>query len=268
MLMRLYSILSIGLSAALFTAISGPAFSADRPQALGLVATLNPIPMTCAEKACEVVLSSFCLQQKRRSPSPADAYEATQSGMIKFTARTADGRMIMLSGIAAEIRPDPEYTSVRVIIEKPDLAAFGHAAIHVTVTPKATLVPVGGVPTDNAQDQALEAATGPHREIAAEFFETNGERAHAVDLANRLLNHLPRTGRLDPARRQSVWHATNGAEAKTNGSARQWVGEVYRNCAKAADASPRETLRRCLAAWHHRSLAKTNRAFWAALPGV
>lgn len=133
----------------------------------------------------------------------------------------------------------------------------------LTVAPNASLVPIGVEESD-----AMAVATGAHRRIAAEFFDNGDKRAKAVRLAARLMNALPRGGRLDPGQRQTVWRDAAGTSAQSNGSAREWIGEVYRNCAKAADASPRHTLRRCLADWHHQSLSKTNRSFWSALAGV
>lgn len=255
----LTSLLFLGFAAA----IASPAAAAKWPQALGLVATAMPVPMQCQDGRCDAVLSAFCLQQKRRSPSPADLYAPTRADHVRLAIHTADGRMIPLDGARAEFRPDPEYTSVRISISANVLSGLAGAEIRVSVASHASLVPVGADETD-----ALRAATGPHRQIAAGFFENGDTRTNAVDLANRLLNALPRNGRLASAQRQSVWRRTVRAAGDVDPQARQWIGELYRNCGKAADMSERHTLRRCLGAWHHRSLSGTNKTFWSALPGV
>ncbi|MEC8135960.1 MAG: hypothetical protein VX107_07370, partial [Pseudomonadota bacterium] len=56
--------------------------------------------------------------------------------------------------------------------------------------------------------------------------------------------------------------------AKKHRAATTWMIEVYWNCSKVADSSLRHTMRLCLSDWHHRSLPKTNKTFWASFAGV
>lgn len=255
-----YSMLTVVLFAFLAAL---PTQAMEPPQALGLVATTDPVPLTCSAYECEIVVSAFCLQQDRRSPSPDDLYRPVRDDMIRFSLGEKGGTSTALDVPPMSIRPDPEYTSVRFVIRRPAGLEARSVSVWLTVAPNASLVPIGVEESD-----AMAVATGAHRRIAAEFFDNGDKRAKAVRLAARLMNALPRGGRLDPGQRQTVWRDAAGTSAQSNGSAREWIGEVYRNCAKAADASPRHTLRRCLADWHHQSLSKTNRSFWSALAGV
>jgi hypothetical protein len=255
-----YSMLTVVLFAFLAAL---PTQATEPPQALGLVATTDPVPLTCSAYECEIVVSAFCLQQARRSPSPDDLYRPVRDDMIRFSLGVKGGSLTALDALPMSIRPDPEYTSVRLIVRRPASLEAESVSVWLTVAPNASLVPIGG-----EESNSMAVATGAHRRIAAGFFDNGDKRAKAVRLAARLMNALPRNGRLDPAQRQSVWQDAAGASALGDGSVHKWIGEVYRNCAKAADASQRHTLRRCLADWHHQSLSKTNRSFWSALAGV
>jgi len=243
--------------------ISVPAASAELPQALGLVATATPIPMRCEGGVCRATLSAFCLQQDHRSPSPADEYRAVGAGTVRLAGRSVEGKEIELSALPLRFRAAPEYTAIEISFPEAALGPVQLTEVTVQVPAGASLVPV-----DAPKSAALANAVGPHREAAKQFFESSDTRGKSVDLANRLINQLPRTGRLAPADRQTVWEKVVQGGAKKDRAATEWMAEVYRNCSKAADASQRHTLRRCLSAWHHQSLSKTNKAFWAALAGV
>ncbi len=53
------------LSGGVFLATASTAAAGDPPQALGLVATAEPVPFHCDGAECSVNLSALCLQQKR-----------------------------------------------------------------------------------------------------------------------------------------------------------------------------------------------------------
>lgn len=233
----------------------------DPPQALGLVATAKPIPIYCDAAECSAYLSAFCLQQKRRSPVPSDLYRQAADGTVQVSARTLDGAQVILDGKELTFRPDPEYTSVRVSISRSVVTALDIKTLQLTVRKNASLLPI-----EAAASADLDAAIGAHRDIAARFFENSDSRTRAVHMVNRLMNELPRTSSSNQKERQSAWKKAGNAQS--DASVKQWIGELYRNCEKAADASPYLNLRQCLADWHHRSLSNTNKLFWSALTGV
>lgn len=249
------------LSASIVFGAIAPALAGEPPQALGLVATAEPIPINCEGTHCTANLSAFCLQQKRRSPSPTDRYRQAAAGKAVITAKSRSGETITVDGLDMTFQPDPEYTSVRVSIAHKDIAHLDANTLRVAVGNQASLLPVGYTLGADA-----DAAVGPHREVAAQFFENNTERTEAVQMVNRLINALPRTARTGQAERQSLWDKTQKLQSEHK--VEEWIGTLYRNCGKAADMSPRLTLRKCLANWHHRSLSKTNKTFWSALAGV
>ena len=249
------------LSAGVVLASASAAIAGDPPQALGLVATAEPIPIHCESAECSVNLSAFCLQQKRRSPAPTDLYRQAATGTVQISARTLDGAQVILDEKDLTFRPDPEYTSVRVSIPRAAVATLDIGTLRLTVGKRASLLPV-----EAPVSAGLDAAIGPHRDIAARFFENGESRTKAVHMVNRLMNELSRTSPANQTERQSAWKKAGNAQP--DAAVKQWIGELYRNCGKAADASPYLSVRQCLADWHHRSLSNTNKSFWAALAGV
>jgi len=111
-----YSMLTVVLFAFLAAL---PTQATEPPQALGLVATTDPVPLTCSTYECEIVVSAFCLQQDRRSPSPDDLYRPVRDDMIRFLLGEKGGTSTALDVPPMSIRPDPEYTSVRFVIRRP-----------------------------------------------------------------------------------------------------------------------------------------------------
>ena len=84
------------LSAGVVLASASAAIAGDPPQALGLVAAAEPIPIHCKGAECSVNLSAFCLQQKRRSPAPTDLYRQAATGAVQVSTRTLDGAQVIL----------------------------------------------------------------------------------------------------------------------------------------------------------------------------
>ena len=188
------------LAAAFTGALSVSAAAAGQPQALGLVATADPVPMQCAAGTCRAVLSSFCLQQDHRSPSAADAYRMARPDTVRLVGHDSAGRRIDLPTTSLQFRPAPEYTTIEVLFPE---AAFGVVTLKkltVHLSENASLVPIGAV-----KDSALSKAANADRVMARGFFEGVDTRRKAVDLANCLINRLPRKVRLEPADRRAAW---------------------------------------------------------------
>ena len=160
---------------------------------------------------------------------------------VRLVGHDAAGRRIDLPTTSLQFRPAPEYTTIEVLFPE---AAFGVVTLKkltVHLSENASLVPIGAV-----KDSALSKAVDADRVMARRFFEGADTRRKAVDLANRLINRLPRKVRLEPADRRTVWNQVLAVGAKKHCAATLWMGEVDRNCSKAADMPLRHTMRHCL----------------------
>ncbi|MEC9183399.1 MAG: hypothetical protein VX930_03915, partial [Pseudomonadota bacterium] len=110
------------LAAAFTGASSVSAAAVGQPQALGLIAAADPVPIRCEAGTCRAVLSPFCLQQDYRSPSAADAYRMARPDTVRLVGHDAAGRRNDLPTTSLQFRPAPEYTTIEVLFPE---AAFG-----------------------------------------------------------------------------------------------------------------------------------------------
>ena len=169
------------LAAAFTGALSVSAAAAGQPQALGLVATADPVPMRGGHIPGRPLF--FLLQQDHRSRSPADAYLMAAPDTVRLVGHDAAGRRIDLPTTSLQFRPAPEYTSIEVSFPEAAFGVVTFTKLTVHVSDNASLVPIGAV-----EDSALSKVVGADRVMARRFFEGADTRRKAVDLANRLIN--------------------------------------------------------------------------------
>lgn len=212
------------LAAAFTGALSMSAAAAGQPQALGLLAAADTVPMRCEVGTCRAVLSSFCLQQDHRSPSAADAYRMVRADTVWLVGHDAASRRIDLPTTSLQFRPAPEYTTIEVLFLEAAFGVVTFTKLTVHLSENASLVLIGAV-----EDSALSKAADADRVMARGFFEGVDTRRKAVDLANCLINRLPRKVRLEPADRRTVWDQVLAVGAKKRRAATTWMSEVYRN---------------------------------------
>ena len=61
-----------------------PDAASAAPQALGLVATQEAMPLQCDDGVCVAFLSSFCLEEERNPPESRTAYSPAEGSNIAF----------------------------------------------------------------------------------------------------------------------------------------------------------------------------------------
>ena len=93
---RSASVLLGTIFAALFVLPLATASAA--PQALGLAATPEPMPLHCEDGLCTAFLTAFCLQENRPQPEDGIAYLPTETSVINLLVSTKDGRTLTLPG--------------------------------------------------------------------------------------------------------------------------------------------------------------------------
>ncbi len=186
------------LTAMLFAAPLSGAHGA--PQALALLNTGGPVPLTCADGICKAEFSTYCLQQERDLPGAGVAYTVAQDGPVRLVLTGADGTIRTLPA-AAHIRVTAARAShTAVVIEMPQasLAALGAQRAAIDVGDRVTLtpVPVAGDPNPQSeQDQHI--AAGPLRTLGAKVVNPAGPAVATVRVLNRLVNALPEVIEID-----------------------------------------------------------------------
>ncbi len=237
------------------------------PQALGLVASNAPVPLTCADGVCSAQFSTFCLQQARDIPGPGTPYHAVGDA-LSLLAVTADGKTQRLDGSAyLTFTSERGHSAVRLGVPERVLAELGAVGATVEVGPRVTLLPVpvpGDADPQTAQD--IATVTGPLRELGGRIVDNAGAEADAVRLTGRLINGLPEIGRVgldvgDPLWREQLSRSDVGPEAAA------LADQAYGTCRRRAEAGLYYNLRRCLEQQHDEQLLRLNRRYWRSILG-
>lgn len=263
----------LGLATALGGLFAAPAASAfATPQALGLVATLGPVPMQCNGTACVAFLSSFCLEEERRAPVARRAYAPAPGSRITLVVETGDGRTVQLPAaehLSFNVRLD--FTSILAQVPQESLAELSPARVSIQVGPMATLLPVPMPGDTNAHsDDEIKLVTGPYRKTGTRFFDEGGEVGETVSMMTQMINRMPRKERMDrTARAGDMQVVMQGPDAQAASSgARTRFKAIVAGCENLLSTTKRMNMRGCLTYRHEVMQTKTNRAFWKALGGV
>ena len=240
------------------------------PQLLGLVASAEPIPMTCESGKCSAEISSFCLEQSRSGPLDGTAYEAVDWRGLTLVATAADGSVRRLPASPyLRVTSARGYSAVTASIDEEVRESLGAEKLALAVAPRVTLVPVAtaGDPAPLAGKEIADAVANL-RPIASDVFES-GERSDMVTarVLNRLINALPRMAggaALDLASPDGLWERVVGKrpriENKDAGIAQAAL--VYESCRRGAHFVQGLTVRRCLEASHDALMSSLNEEYW------
>ena len=239
------------------------------PQALGLIATHDAMPLQCSGGVCVAFLSSFCLEEERSPPASRTAYVPAPGTEIALLVETEDGRTVRLPGaeyLTFRVRLD--FTSVLAKVALARLAAYSPKRLHIDVGSLATLLPKP-VPEDPDvhSPEELKLVTGPYRKTGRLFFDAGDG---TVSMMTQLINRLPRLARAPKSTRDDAYRSVaTGAEGRaSDAAARVRFRNIVESCEGILATTKRMNMRDCLTYRHEVMQTKTNRAFWKALGGV
>ncbi len=232
------------------------------PQIMGLVATAEPAPMQCAGGQCSVLLSAFCLQEKRLPPDLDSAYLPAEAGQVILIATAADGQTTRLeAGGLVEFRSRYGYTAIQAHLPLERLAGVWPVSLALEVKPRAALLPVTapGDP-DPLTAEETATATGPWRLAAEVVMEGDREGAASARATMRLINDLPLKGDIRSGEREPLWR-------RVAGGAPVLARQTFDACIRSVDQAVGYPLRRCLEERHEKLQVQNTREFWRSLGG-
>lgn len=240
------------------------------PQMLGVVASAEPVPMTCEGGVCTAELSAFCLEQGRSGPRDGTAYRAVDPRLVTLLAVAADGSAQSVPA-ASPIRfaSARGYSAVTASVPESLRAGLGAARLAIAVGPMLTLAPLAVA--GDAQpltDKEIAEAAGPLRATAADVLEAgNNPEMVTAQVLNRLINALPQiAGReaIDLVSREGLWsHVVGGAPSIDDPSpGMAQAALVFEGCRRGAHYVQGLTLRRCLEASHDALMSSVNLEYW------
>jgi hypothetical protein len=260
--------LSVCLSL-LFIAFAAPVSAA--PQILGMVATVEPIPLTCSEGICQAEITTVCLQEHRDAPMPGRAYKAGVGTEITLNILGQSGQQKSIAvSQKISITARRHYTSVVLSMPENALRKFGKGAASISVGALASAVPV---PRNSDKTPLtaveIEKYTGPLREIARTVFEQDNLNVKTTQVLNHLINRLPDGFANDEASFDKSWAALNNKkERKMTPAVKQASSKITETCRYEFNVGVYATMRSCLEQQHDVLASETNDKVWQAMkPG-
>jgi hypothetical protein len=257
---------SIGLLAIAFgCGLSAGAEAA--PQVLAVVATYQPVELTCAHGQCSAELTAICLQPDRASPAAGKRYVLADAGGLRIIGLTRAGarRALPFSGLAT-VTAFRGHNAVKVSIPGRRLNALGVRRAYVEVGTRVSLIPTPTIDDPRPQTPGdLALATGPLRTVADRLVDHGGVATDTARITRVMLNTLPARGRATEAARHAAWQkAQLSAAAQRAPEALDQARAAFDKC-RVASTTGVLTLRSCLGSRHDSLIGGQNNAYWNAL---
>ena len=238
------------------------------PQILGLIASNEPVPMTCADGTCTAELSSVCLQQHRPTPSTGTVYRPAKGTHITLTITGPNGvnRQVPVAA-ALTFKSLRQFSAVKVSLPEAMVRRLGDGAAWLSVGPKASVVPVAkeGDPEPQSAGE-IARYTGPLRTLAERAFERDGARVNATRILNQMVNRLPEKSTAGIEKVGSLWRQT--VRKDVTDETQKFLKHAVEDCRETLRTGVMSDLRSCLS-YHHDYLSGENTTnAWAAMnPG-
>ena len=255
------------LAAFSLTAIA-PLPAQAAPQILGLIASTDPVPMTCVSGTCTAEFSSVCLQEHRPTPSTGTVYRPAKGTHVTLTVTGPDGVILRLPVAAAlsfvSLR---QFSAVKVSLPEATVRQLGDGVARLSVSAGASVIPVAIAGDSNPQSVAeIARYTGPLRALAERAFERDGARVNATRILNQMVNRLPEGGNARIEQVGPLWQQTVAADVPED--TRKFLKHAVSDCRETLRTGVMSDLRSCLS-YHHDYLSgeNTNNAWQAMNPG-
>lgn len=241
------------------------------PQVLGIVASLEPQPMTCDAGGCRVELTSFCLEQERHNPLPGQVYLPMQNADIRLVGTRADGSSVTLPAAPyLNFTTARGFTALQASIDPATFEKLGLTSAAIVVGQQVSLIP-----QDEAADpqphvaEEIALATGPNRLTAEQFYDDHGANSDALRLSNAMINALP----LGYHREDSdgrIWNAPQvvSLSTKVDPAGLAETAKMHADCQMKVDVTHHvDSMRACMQESHDLLSLRQNIDLWEAIGG-
>lgn len=255
---------------ALIAGLASGSARAD-PQVLGIVASLEPQPMTCDASGCRVELTSFCLEQERHNPLPGQVYLPMQNADIRLVGLRADGSFVTLPAAPyLQFTTARGFTALEASIDPTTYEKLGLVSASVVVGERVSLIPeADAADTEPHVAEEVALATGPNRLTAQQFYDDHGANADALRLSNAMINALP----LGYHREDSdgrIWNAPQvvSLATKVDPAGLAETAKMHADCQMKVDVTHHvDSMRACLQESHDLLSLRQNIDLWNAIGG-
>lgn len=260
--MQIRAFMMAAMSVTLWPALDASA----APQMLGVVASAEPVSMSCTKSACTVELSSFCLQEERGIPMDGETYQALDPGKLTLVVTGADGAVRRVSAAPyVQIASARGFSAVSISVSEAAAEKLGAKALAIVVAPRLTLVPEAQ-PDDPQPLTAGEIAQvrSSLSAVAADLFDADTPSTRQIKLMNRLINAVPGDERDEPGAIDNAWQRVMSGTVSTaqNDPAVAAATATYNYCRSALGITWPSAFRHCLQSIHDAELGAINADFW------
>ncbi len=196
------------------------------PQILGLIATAEPVPLTCEDGVCRAEFSSVCLQRDRDMPKDGTVYNLIGDQVtLVITGKDGSVRRIPAANWVG-VRSAETYTAVIIAIPR-DYVGPDAQRIAISVDRMAAAVPAPetGDPNPLTEDE-IALVTGPKLKIAERTILQKPRQTGSARITMRMIN----AAETNPSRfvGDLWWGAAAGETAGSTGAIR--AAGIVRMC--------------------------------------
>jgi len=262
MRLPLFAGLAAGL---LISALTAPAQAA--PQILAALPNGVGVPFTCAEGQCRADLSTYCLQQKRPSPSHGTVYTPAAAEDFTLVINTARGERTLAAAEHVSFVESRGFMAVSAVIDERALAKLGGTDAVIRVGKAASLLPEP-VPYDPnpLTEKEIAYVTKWRREQGAGVVDAS-PKARAAQVLASVANRMPRHGAIKPAALDGIWQQAIGDELELPAAGLARAQVEFKQCREGPARWSFGGVRRCLEYRHDDMIRDLNIKYWKSNPG-
>lgn len=260
--------MALALVSAGALALAGGA-SVAAPQALGLVASAGPVPLTCLGPDCAVEFSAFCLQQERRPPELGEKYALVEEGVLTLVGERADGGRVTLdAGREIAFSALRTHVAVRLSMSSHRFDALGLVKAFVAVEAKAVLLPVPKADDPSPFSKSeIALVTGVLRDTGDKLVDGDTVRMSAARMTLAAVNGLGDVHLISKDRREILYDSVIQEHGKaTPAEGRALFDRAFQGCGgtEAYMLAP-PSFKGCLQSKHDGFLGTLNADYWDAI---
>ncbi|MFY0610786.1 MAG: hypothetical protein JXQ99_04605 [Hyphomicrobiaceae bacterium] len=262
-LIRLFAVIWIGVVAFPFAAVAAP-------QILGLVATVTPLPLSCAAGVCTVEVSGVCLQEHRQAPRTGTIYRVADGSKLTLVVHDRDGktRSTVVNKLV-EVTSLRLFNSLSISLPERFVRDLSKDAVRssLSIAPLTSLIPVTevGDPTPLTKNE-IRAYTGRLRALAERAFNFDKANLNATRILSQMVNRLPADIPIGAEGITKVFDQTIDAKAPATGTrVTRLVTRALDTCREKLRVERTPHLRACLSNQHDMLNSNTTLNVWKAL---
>lgn len=239
------------------------------PQALGLVASAGPVPLTCLGPDCAAEFSAFCLQHERRPPQQGERYTLAEAGVLKLVGERADGSRVTLdAGKEVTVSALRTHVAVKISMSSHRFDALGLVKALVEVDTKAVLLPVPKEDDPSPFSASeIELVTGTLRATGDKLVDRDQGRMNAARMTLAVVNQLGSSHLISKDRQEILYDSVIGTRGRSlPAEGRELFDKAFEGCGgtEAYMLAP-PSFKGCLQSKHDGFLGTLNKGYWDAI---